>query len=77
MQDKVVLIDYEEKLELANMDCEGVLFNNKMNIMNKYNFREIIRIKEYWGYRFLDAWCKECNCKSCKYTNVFFVKELK
>lgn len=73
-------IEYSKKLGLANVVCEGVLVNNKMNIenmMKKYNFKEVIRIKEYWGYRFPDAWCKECNSKPCKCTNVIFVKEVK
>lgn len=72
-------IDYSKSLQLANIVCEGVLVNNKMNIekiMKKYNFKELIRIKEYWGYRFPNEWCKECGCKPCKCTNVIFVKEL-
>ena len=39
--------------------------------------KEVIRIKEYWGYRFPNDWCKECGCKPCKCTNVIFVKEIK
>lgn len=26
---------------------------------------------------FEDVWCKECDCKPCKCTNVIFVKEIK
>lgn len=33
--------------------------------------------KEYWGYKFPNAWCKECGCNPCKYTNVIFVKEIR
>lgn len=54
-------INYAKSLELSNIVCEGVLINDNMNIeniMKKYNFKEVIRIKEYWGYRFPDAWCK-------------------
>jgi len=72
-------INYAKELKLANIVCEGVLVNNKMNITNlmkKYNFKEVIRIKEYWGYKFPDTWCKECGCKPCKCTNVIFVKEI-
>lgn len=72
-------IDYSKKLQLKNIVCEGVLVNNKMNIeniMKKYNFKEVIRIKDYWGYRFPNVWCKECNSNPCKCTNVIFVKEL-
>lgn len=43
----------------------------------KYDFKEVIRIKEYWGYRFPNDWCKECECKPCKCTNVIFVKRIK
>ena len=49
-------IDYAKQLELANIVCEGVLINDKMNIenmMKKYNFKEVIRIKEYWDIGFL------------------------
>lgn len=73
-------INYAKELKLAHIVCEGVLVNNKMNIeniMKKYDFKEVIRIKEYWGYRFPDDWCKECGCKPCKCTNVIFVKEIK
>ena len=42
----------------------------------KYGFKEILRIKEYWGYKYPSDWCKECRCKPCKCTNVIFVKEL-
>ncbi len=73
-------IDYSKSHELSNIVCEGVLVNNKMNIeniMKKYNFKEVIRIKEYWGYRFPNDWCKECGCKPCKCTNVIFVKNIK
>ena len=72
-------INYSKSLNLSNIVCEGVLVNNKMNIenlMKKYNFKEVIRIKEYWGYKFPDDWCKECRCKPCKCTNVIFIKEL-
>lgn len=72
-------INYSKALDLANIVCEGVLENNKMNIenlMKKYKFKEIIRIKEYWGYRHPNDWCKECNSKPCKCTNVIFAKEL-
>lgn len=73
-------IDYSKSLQLANIVCEGVLVNNKMNIeniMKKYDFKEVIRIKEYWGYIFPNDWCKECGCKPCKCTNVIFVKDIK
>ena len=73
-------IEYSKNLGLANVVCEGVLFNNKMNIenmMKKYHFKEVIRIKEYWGYGSPDTWCKECNSKPCKCTNVIFVKKIK
>lgn len=73
-------IDYSKSHELSNIVCEGVLVNNKMNIeniMKKYNFKEVIRVKEYWGYRFPNDWCKECGCKPCKCTNVIFVKNIK
>jgi len=48
-------INYSKSLQLSNIVCEGVLVNNKMNIeniMKKYDFKEVIRIKEYWDYRF-------------------------
>ncbi len=73
-------IDYSKALHLSNIVCEGVLVNNRMNIeniMKKYNFKEVIRIKEYWGYKFPNEWCKECGCKPCKCTSVIFVKEIK
>lgn len=73
-------VDYSKSLQLSNIVCEGVLVKNKMNIeniMKKYNFKEVIRIKEYWGYRFPNVWCKECGCKPCKCTNVVFVKKIK
>ena len=73
-------IDYAKSHELSNIVCEGVLANNKMNIediMKKYIFKEIIRVKEYWGYRFPSDLGKECGCKPCKCTNVIFVKEIK
>ena len=73
-------INYAKTLELSNIVCEGVLVHDNMNIeniMKKYNFKEVMRVKEYWGYRFPDAWCKECNSKPCKCTNVIFVKEVK
>lgn len=73
-------INYANSLNLANIVCEGVLVNNKMNIenlMKKYNFKEILRIKDYWGYKFPDDFCTECNSKPCKCTNVIWVKELK
>lgn len=73
-------IDYAKSLKLVNIICEGVLVNNKMNIeniMKKYAFQEILRIKEYWGYQEPDVWCKECDSKPCKCTNVIFVKPLK
>lgn len=72
-------INYSKSLQLSNIVCEGVLVNNKMNIenlMKKYNFKEVIRIKDYWGYKYPDVWCKECNSKPCKCTNVIFVKEI-
>lgn len=72
-------INYAKLLQLSNIVCEGVLVNNKMNIenlMKKYDFKELIRIKDYWGYKYPDVWCKECNSKPCKCTNVIFVKEL-
>lgn len=73
-------INYANSLNLANIVCEGVLVNNKMNIenlMKKYNFKEVLRIKDYWGYKFPDDFCTECNSKLCKCTNVIWVKELK
>ena len=73
-------IEYSKSLKLSNIVCEGVLVNNKMNLenlMKKYNFKEVIRIKEYGGYKFPDIWCKECDSKPCKCTNVIFVKEIK
>lgn len=73
-------INYAKTLQLSNIVCEGVLINDNMNIeniMKKYDFKEVIRIKEYWGYRFPDAWCKECGSKPCKCTNVIFVKEIR
>lgn len=73
-------IDYSKSLQLSNIVCEGVLVKNKMNIeniMKKYNFKEVIRIKEYLGYRFPNVWCKECGYKPCKCTNVVFVKKIK
>ena len=73
-------IEYSKKLGLVNIVCEGILVNNKMNIENiikKYKFKEVIRIKEYWKYKFPNAWCKECNSKLYKCTNVIFVKEVK
>lgn len=72
-------ISYATKLNLANIVCEGVLVNNHMNILNimkKYEFKEVIRIKDYWGFRFPDDWCKECESKPCKCTNVIFVKNI-
>lgn len=72
-------IDYAKGLHLANIVCEGVLINNKINIeniMKKYDFKEVIRIKEYWGYRFPNDLCTECGCKPCKCTNVIYIKEL-
>lgn len=72
-------INYSKSLKLTKIICEGVLVNNKMNIeytMKKYNFKEILRIKEYWGYKYPSDWCKECGSKPCKCTNVIFVKEL-
>ena len=72
-------ISYARNMKLANIVCEGVLVNNNMNILNimrKYGFKELIRIKEYWGYKYPDDWCKECGFKPCKCTNVIFVKEL-
>ncbi len=69
-------------IEQWQLDYGGKFFSNfnKMNIENimiKYDFKEVIRIKEYWGYRFLNAWCKESESTPCKCTNVIFVKELK
>ncbi len=73
-------IDYSKKLELSNIVCEGVLVNDKINIeniMKKYEFKEVIRIKEYWGYKFPNVLCKECGSKPCKCTNVIYIKNLK
>lgn len=73
-------IEYSKKLNLANIICEGVLVINHMNIeniMKKYNFKEVMRIKEYWGYKYPDVWCEECDSQPCKCTNVIFIKELK
>ena len=33
---------------------------NIENIMKKYNLKEAFRIKDYWGYKFSNDWCKEC-----------------
>ena len=73
-------IDYAKSHELSNIVCEGVLTNNKMNaenLLKKYNFKEVIRVKEYWGYRYPESYCKECGCKPCKCTGVIFVKNIK
>lgn len=73
-------INYAKTLSLSNIVCEGVLVNDNMNIenlMRKYDFKEVIRIKEYWGYRHPQDWCKECGSKPCKCTNVIFVKEIR
>ena len=72
-------IDYSKKLKLANIVCEGVVVNDKMNLenlMKKYEFKEVIRIKDYWGYKYPDVWCKECNSKPCKCTNAIFIKNI-
>ena len=73
-------IEYANSLDLNNIICEGVLVNNHMNILNimkKYDFEEILRIKDYWGYKYPEDWCKECESKPCKCTSVIFVKKLK
>lgn len=72
-------INYAKSLKLSNIICEGVLINDKMNIeniMKKYEFQEILRIKDYWGYKYPDVFCKECNSKPCKCTSVIFVKSI-
>ena len=66
----ISFVDADDYLEIT-------FLQELFNIMKKYNFKEVMRIKEYWGYRFPDAWCKECNSKPCKCTNVIFVKEVK
>lgn len=72
-------INYSKSLGLEKIVFEGVLANGTLNIegiVKKYGFKELIRIKEYWGYKFPDVLCTECNLKPCKCTNVIFVKEL-
>ena len=61
------------------LNCKDCLSLSKAldNLMKKYDFKELIKIKEYWGYRYPEAWCKECGCKPCKCTNVIFVKEIR
>lgn len=49
-------INYAKKLGLSNIVCEGVLVNDNMNIeniMKKYDFKEVIKIKEYWDINLL------------------------
>lgn len=72
-------INHAKNLHLENLICEGVLINNHMNIenlMKKYNFKEILRIKEYWGYKYPQEYCKECHQKPCKCTSAIFKKVL-
>jgi len=72
-------INYAKNKNLSNIVCEGVLTNGNMNIenmMKKYNFKEMLRIREYWGYLLPDSRCEACESKPCKCTNVIFVKEL-
>lgn len=72
-------INYARKLNLANLICEGVLSNERMNIaplMKKYNFEEILRIKDYWGFKHPDDYCNVCQNKPCRCTSVIFKKEL-
>ena len=48
-------INYAKTLELANIVCEGVLVNNKMNIeniMKKYDFKEILELKNIGDINF-------------------------
>ena len=72
-------INYSKSLGLGKIVFEGVLANGTLNIegiVKKYEFKELIRIKEYWGNKFPDVLCTECNLKPCKCDNVIFAKEL-
>ena len=65
--------------KVKNILVKAVFSNNKMNIeglMKKFEFKEVLRVKGWWGSKYPDVFCKICNCTPCQCTCVFHIKEL-
>jgi Acetyltransferases len=64
---------------IKNILAKVVFSNNHMNaegLIKKFNFKETLRIKGYWGSKYPDISCKVCNCMPCECTCVFYIKEI-
>ena len=69
---------YVKEHHLASILAEGVCTNghlNVMGLMKKYQFQEVLRIKNYWGSRHPEYICNACGKKPCECTGVIFVKK--
>lgn len=73
------ILFYIKEKNTKNIVATVVYSNNKMNakgLMNKYNFKELFRIKGYWGTIDDTIKCKICGNKPCQCTCVIFLKEI-
>lgn len=72
------LVDYEEKYadEINEIRIDEWGRDCATDIRKKYNFEEILRIKDYWGFKHPDDYCNVCQNKPCRCTSVIFKKEL-
>lgn len=73
------LLDVLKEKGLKSILVTAVFSNGKMNIeglMKGFNFREIFRVKGWWGSKYPEEDCKVCKYKPCECTCVFFLKEI-
>ena len=73
------IIFYAKTHHLANILGEGVCTNGYLNVeclMRKYHFKEVLRVKSYWGARWPQYECNACGQKPCVCTGVIFIKNL-
>lgn len=74
------MLEEMQKKNIRNIVGTVVFSNGKMNaenIMKLFDFRELFRIKGYWGADDPNTTCKICHHKPCDCTCVIFLKELK
>ena len=73
------LLELLKNQNIKNVLVQAVFSNNKINIealMKKFNFKETLRVKGWWGTKHPNTTCKICKNKPCICTCIFYLKEL-
>lgn len=72
-------LSFAKERGLKSVFCEAIIVDdeiNALNLLTKYNFKEVLRVRNYWGGLYPHVECAECGCKPCQCGCAFFVKNL-